>query len=138
MERGKPSGAAQDNSNYNIRPPFKDKFRAAEAKTVIEQLVPDIVLKHSGQPLVVDGVAVDPKHELSKELSQAVNQALRELKKDERYKFVVQVSVGENNGQGVRVSSRCYWDEDTDDVAFVSFVNDKFFVLVCAFAVYLY
>jgi len=43
------------------------------------------------------------------------------LKKDERYKFVVQVTVGEINGQGVRVASRCYWDEDTDDVAFVSF-----------------
>jgi hypothetical protein len=36
-----------ENSTYNIRPPFKDKFRAAEAKAVIERILPDIVLKHS-------------------------------------------------------------------------------------------
>lgn len=48
MERGKPSGiAATDNANYNIRPPFKDKFRAAEAKAAIERVLPDIVFKHS-------------------------------------------------------------------------------------------
>jgi tctex1 domain-containing protein 2 len=58
---------------------------------------------------------------MSKAISHAANEALKDLKKDERYKFVVQVTVGENNGQGVRVASRCYWDEDTDDVAFVSF-----------------
>lgn len=60
------------------------------------------------------------------------------LKKDPRYRYVVQVSVGENNGQGMKVQSRCVWDEDTDDVAFVSFKNDSIFVVVIAFAVYLY
>lgn len=122
MERGKANGtsglAVTENSTYNIRPPFKDKFRAAEAKAVIERILPDIVLKHSS-PQAADGA--DPKHILSQALSQAVTQALQDLKKDERYKFVVQVTVGENNGQGMRVASRCYWDEDTDDVAFVSF-----------------
>jgi hypothetical protein len=51
MERGKANGtsglAVTENSTYNIRPPFKDKFRAAEAKAVIERILPDIVLKHS-------------------------------------------------------------------------------------------
>ena len=59
-------------------------------------------------------------------------------RKDSRYKYVVQVSVGENNGQGMKVQSRCVWDEDTDDVAYVSFKNDSIFVVVIAFAVYLY
>ena len=60
------------------------------------------------------------------------------LKKDERYKYIVQVTVGENNGQGMKVQSRSVWDEDTDDVAYVSFKNDAIFVIVIAFAVYLY
>jgi len=38
----------------------------------------------------------------------------------------------------MRVASRCYWDEDTDDVTYVSHQTDKIFVLICAFAVYLY
>jgi Tctex-1 family len=122
MERGKRSAQA-DSANYSIRPPFKDKFRAAEAKAVIERIIPDIVLKHSTLQLS-QSEAVDRREQLSKELSQQVNQALKDLKKDERYKFVVQVTVGQTNGQGFRVASRCYWDEDTDDVAFVSFSND--------------
>ena len=78
MERGKPAGlAATDQANYNIRPPFKDKFRSAEAKTVIEGLLPDIVFKHTSRhPHSTDGQAVDPKHLLSQEVSQTVSKAL--------------------------------------------------------------
>ena len=65
-------------------------------------------------------------------------EALVNSRKDPRYKFVVQTTVGENNGQGMKVQSRCVWDEDTDDVAYVSFKNDSIFVIVIAFAVYLY
>ena len=48
------------------------------------------------------------------------------------------MTVGENNGQGMKVQSRSVWDEDTDDVAYVSFKNDAIFIIVIAFAVYLY
>ena len=65
-------------------------------------------------------------------------EALINMKKDERYKYIVQCTVGENNGQGMKVQSRCVWDEDTDDVAYASFRNDSIFVVVIAFAVYLY
>ena len=65
-------------------------------------------------------------------------EALIGLKKDERYKYIVQTTVGENNGQGMKVQSRCVWDEDTDDVAYASFRNDSIFVVVICFAVYMY
>ena len=38
----------------------------------------------------------------------------------------------------MKVQSRCCWDEDSDDVAYVSYRNDAIFVVVIAFAVYLY
>jgi hypothetical protein len=47
---------------------------------------------------------------------------MTELKFD-RYKLVVQVVIGENKGQSVRVSSRCLWDTDTDNYASFSFKN---------------
>ena len=59
-------------------------------------------------------------------------------RKDQRYKYIVQTTVGENNGQGMKVQSRTVFDEDTDDVAYVSFRNDSIFVIVIVFAVYLY
>lgn len=40
-----------------------------------------------------------------------------------RYKFVVQVVIGEQRGEGVRMGSRCFWDSETDNVASETFVN---------------
>ncbi len=40
-----------------------------------------------------------------------------------RYKFVVQVVLGQNKRQGVRVASRCLWDVDNDSHASFSFKN---------------
>jgi hypothetical protein len=38
-----------------------------------------------------------------------------------RYKIVVQVVMGENKLQGVRVASRCLWDPETDNFATYNF-----------------
>jgi hypothetical protein len=40
-----------------------------------------------------------------------------------RYKYVVQVFLGENKGQGARVASRCLWDTETDNYATFSYKN---------------
>jgi len=60
------------------------------------------------------------------------------MDKDKRYKFMVQVIVGQNKGQGVRMGSRQFWDSDIDDLSFVTVKKENFFVMVCAFAVYMY
>ena len=61
-----------------------------------------------------------------------------DLGKDKRYKYMVQCIMGQNNNQGLRVGSRQFWDEDTDDVAYFSYVNENLFCLVTVFAVYMY
>jgi len=43
--------------------------------------------------------------------------------KMERYKLAVQVIVGENKGQGIRVTSKCMWDPNIDNHASYTFVN---------------
>lgn len=40
-----------------------------------------------------------------------------------RYKYVVQVVIGEQRGEGVRMGSRCFWDPETDNVASETYVN---------------
>ena len=73
-----------------------------------------------------------------KEIADETKAELKALGKDKRYKFLVQCIIGQNIGQGVRVGSRQFWDEDTDDVTWVTYVNDQLFCMVSAFAVYLY
>jgi hypothetical protein len=40
-----------------------------------------------------------------------------------RYKFMVQVVMGEQKGEGIRIGSRFFWDADTDKFASETFVN---------------
>lgn len=50
----------------------------------------------------------------------------------DRYKFIVQVVIGEQRGEGVKMACRCFWDSDTDNCAQDIFMNDSLFcVAVC-------
>lgn len=51
---------------------------------------------------------------------------------------MVQVVMGEQKGEGVRMGCRCFWDSDTDNYASETFTNDEMFCVATAFAVYLY
>ena len=115
---------------YQIRPQFKDKFRPAEAKERIEKIVHEQLKGKQKNAAELNT--------LTKEIADQCKKELKDLGKDKRYKFLVQCILGANIGQGVRVGSRQFWDEDTDDVTWVSYVNEHHFCLVAAFAVYLY
>jgi hypothetical protein len=49
----------------------------------------------------------------------------------------VQVVVGEQRGEGVRMGCRTFWDRDTDTYASETFTNDSVFCVATAYAVYL-
>lgn len=72
-----------------------------------------------------------------KTLSSKIKDRLKSLQLD-RYKYVVQVSVGEKKGQGVRVVNRCFWDSETDNMVVETFMNDKIFCTVTVYGVYIY
>ncbi|KAA0186793.1 putative Axonemal dynein light chain [Fasciolopsis buskii] len=55
-----------------------------------------------------------------------------------RYRYLVQVVMGEQRGQGVKVAYRCYWDPDADNYAEATFMNDSLFCVAAAFGVYSY
>ena len=74
---------------------------------------------------------------MAKTLADGVKMELKKWDKP-RYKYIVQCVVGVNQGQGVRMGSRQFWDNQTDNVAFVTRVEKDFFVMVSAFALYTY
>jgi hypothetical protein len=47
-----------------------------------------------------------------------------------RYKYLVQVVMGEQKGEGIRVGTRTFWDSDTDKFASETFVNVRAFAWV--------
>lgn len=53
-----------------------------------------------------------------------------------RYKLVVVVHIGEKKGQGIRITSRCAWNENFDDFVTVSFTNSSLFAQATVYALY--
>ena len=75
--------------------------------------------------------------ESTKKLSDSIRNKLKELGHT-RYKFIVQVSIGERREQGVRSGTRCFWDAGTDVQATENFVNDNIFASATAYCCYIY
>lgn len=86
----------------------------------------------------LEAVGANPDYVvLSKEIADVVKLRLKEMNKG-RYKYIVQVVLGQQKGQGVQAGTRCFWDYETDAIAFEQFVNDNIFCLVTVYGVYLY
>ena len=71
----------------------------------------------------------------SKRIADTVRNKLKALNLP-RYKFMVQVVIGELRGQGVQMGSRCFWDSTSDSQVSETFVNDSLFCVATAYGVY--
>jgi len=110
-------------------PPFDKTFRSGKAKEIIGQ-----VLKAK---LTNVTYHADNTSTWTREIADDIKMRLKELGL-ERYKFVVQVVIGEQKGEGVRMGCRCFWDPSTDNYAEEVFTNESIFAVAAAFGIYLY
>lgn len=53
-----------------------------------------------------------------------------------RYKLIVQVQMGENNGQALRTASRCLWAPESDISVSGSFTKGRMFASATVFCLY--
>ncbi|TMS20667.1 Tctex1 domain-containing protein 2 [Larimichthys crocea] len=108
----------EGSDTYLIRPNHQHKFKPAVVKECIREIVRERL----------SGMRYDPEEvpELSRSLADCIKDKVKNAGFD-RYKLVVQVVIGEQRGQGVKVSSRCLWDADTDNYAEDVFMNDSLF-----------
>ncbi|KAI9208817.1 flagellar inner arm dynein light chain [Polychytrium aggregatum] len=120
---------AAEDSSYVIRPNFKQKFRPA----IVTRLIHSILVDR------LTGIVYHPDScsQLSREIADEIKNKLKELDLS-RYKFVVNVVIGEMRGEGVRMGCRCFWDADTDNLAQDVFMNDSLFCVAVAHGVYYY
>ncbi|XP_038571596.1 dynein light chain Tctex-type protein 2B isoform X1 [Micropterus salmoides] len=104
----------EGSDTYLIRPNHQHKFKPAVVKECIRETVRE----------QLSGMRYDPEQvpELSRSLADCIKGKVKNAGFD-RYKIVVQVVIGEQRGQGVKMSSRCLWDSDTDNYAEDVFMN---------------
>ena len=114
---------------YQTKPKQKEKFKPGKSKELIKEILQ--------QKLKTATYQAEAVQSLCKDIAESVKWKLKDLNLP-RYKYIVQVNIGEQRGQGIRIGSKCFWDFDTDYVASESYINDSLFCLVTVFAVYLY
>ncbi|KAH7484754.1 Dynein light chain Tctex-type protein 2B [Phytophthora ramorum] len=107
----------------------KAKPSATKMKQVIGQVLVDKLDNASYQS--------DRAAALTKEIADAVKMQLKECNFP-RFKYVVQVVIGEQRGEGVRMGCRCFWDAETDCYASETYSNDSLFCVTTAYSIYLY
>ncbi|KAI9599388.1 tctex1 domain protein 2 [Syncephalis fuscata] len=123
------SGTEANSGFVGIRPTFAQKFRPAVVTTLIQQL-----LKEKLESASYDA---ETASDTAKEIADILKNKLQELDLS-RYKYVVNVIIGENSGVGARMDCRCFWDMDTDKMVKETFANDSLFCVVTVFGAYLY
>jgi hypothetical protein len=114
-------------AEFSIRPTYNERFPSS---TVTEVLRDILKTELTGIEYTVDSTP-----DQSKRIADTVRNKLRDLKLP-RYKFMVQVVIGELRGQGVQMGSRCFWDSSSDCQVSETFVNDSLFAVCTAFGVY--
>ncbi|XP_021260645.1 tctex1 domain-containing protein 1 [Numida meleagris] len=76
---------------------------------------------------------------LCREMAATVSEVIKARVKDlvvPRYKIVVVTHIGQLNGQGMQIGSRCLWDPATDTFSSYVFKNSSLFALANVYAVY--
>ncbi|KAF7255608.1 hypothetical protein EG68_07907 [Paragonimus skrjabini miyazakii] len=117
-------------NSYVIRPQFDQKFRPSVVKAILNQILKD--------RLENEKYSAEESHNYCISIADEIKQTLKKTLTLSRYRYLVQVIIGEQRGQGVKVAYRCYWDSDTDNYAEASFMNDSIFCVASAFGVYSY
>ncbi|GFR77579.1 Tctex1 domain-containing protein 2 [Elysia marginata] len=116
-------------NTYIIRPNFSQKFRPVNVKEMIH-----VVL---GEMLSGKTYNAEETTSWTKDISDTIKKRLKDMG-HERYKFVVQVVIGEQRGEGVKMGCRCFWDSDTDNYAQDIFMNESLFCVAAAYGIFKY
>ena len=95
------------------------------------------MLEHLIEPLIDRQRDYDSHQctQLAKDLSRLIKDAMKTLNYD-RYKYVIQVVLGQANEENLMMTCRCLWDIDEDNYLSSVYSNGKIFSAVTVFALF--
>jgi len=95
-------------NTWRLEPRENERFYPSKAKALIEE----VILRNLKDK--------EYDHTTSKTMAESIAEQIKMAVKGlniPSYKIVVQTVIGEISGQGVRVASKCLWDEENDNWA---------------------
>ncbi len=85
----------------------------------------------------MDKQQYDPRQaaQTAKHIAEDLREKVKALGYD-RYKLVIQVTLGQKKGQAMRIVSRCLWDTSTDSFASEYYDNDSLYCVCQVYGLY--
>ncbi|KYN43030.1 Tctex1 domain-containing protein 2 [Trachymyrmex septentrionalis] len=114
---------------YQIRPHLYEKFKPLSAKEIIH----DVLFEQ----LATKSYDAQAAAQWTKDIADIIEKKIKDLH-FKRYKYIVNVVLGQQHGAGVKIGTRCIWDAEADTYAYDSFINDTIFCVAIVYAVYFY
>lgn len=103
------------------------KFQRHKVQAIIKQLLHERLAAQQYDP--VKG------SQITKQLADDLREKVKALGYD-RYKLVVQVTLGERTGQAMRILARCLWDTSADNFASEFFENETLYCVCQVYGLY--
>ncbi len=122
-----PGHKANFENTYRLEPREHERFYPSKVKACIESVIvtnlKDKTYEHSSAK------------DLAMDISNQIKKAVTGLNIPS-YKIIVQTVIGEISGQGIRVASKCLWDDSVDNYASFTYSNSSLFCTGIVFGVY--
>ncbi|KAI9580843.1 tctex1 domain-containing protein 2-like [Glossina fuscipes] len=122
--------APQNVANYKMRPTLDEVFKTQSIRDIVREIVQE---KLQGKVYNVDDAG-----QWSRDIADTVNVTVKERLLMPRYKYVVQVMMGQQMGAGCHYFAKCYWDVESDSHTSFTYTNPTLFCVCTVFGVYLY
>lgn len=127
--------------NTYAMPHLAERFKKSSAEKIMQDVLVqklEFTNERDKKGRLAWSYDADECAELSRDITQ---ECLEKIKADNgggmpRFKLICQVSVGENNGQSLRMASRCLWDVEIDNCASSTWTNNRVYAVATCFALY--
>ena len=114
-------------NTYKLGPEHNQKFNPLKVQKVVYDILEELFENFKYDPIK------------SKEYVKSVSDEIKGKIKPmifRRYKIIVNLTIGQNLGQNVMISSRSIWNMETDNSCTVEYKNKTMFVIATVFATY--
>lgn len=114
-------------NTFRLAPGEGQKFNVSK----VQKLVNEILSNHLENVQYEPNKCKDLVYFLSEEIKSRVKSVTFR-----RYKLIVNITIGQNNGSSIIVASRSLWNSDTDNGCTVQYKNNSLFAIASIFATY--
>jgi len=123
---------------YILKPSEEEKFYPSQAKQVIEDVLKQELDGKADEKWIDDWMEYggDDFELLSKNLAETIKSKCKEILNIQRYKLIVQITIGQMKDQGACITSRCLWNTSHDNYVSVSYKNRHIWVCALVFGLY--